>query len=288
MKNFVLLTLFLLTACEEGGSGGQLVFGTSGSSSSASSASNTAYAYLEVYAKPMTSSSDSAYVRISTCEIPTGSVSGTDLDCSFSYDEGLLYNADLKFKWGTKDSVACPYIKFYPYYYRASNSASFTPEWSSSSIDCSDPENTDDSSCYGGVAPLLSTLSFPSSDYYFSDTSLTAEDNVEVSASASLGRTSNRMTANPPSTYNIGAGKSMADGSDGIVATFAGAYTGPLEVLRPYRVVCEDSFTDPVYTINFYLGDYDIAGPPASNNADDADFNDYPDWDSTLNTLDPQ
>lgn len=277
-----------LSACDEYRSGGALSFGSSDSDSS-SPISEDAYAYLEIYASLVNGADVGAESLIASCEVATGSPEGTDLDCaSFSYDEGLLYNSRLRFKWGTNDADACPFIKFYPYYYRASNSATFEPEWSEAGVDCSDPENSDEIDCYGGIAPLLISsfsLNFPTIDYLFSVSSIESSGEVEVESSSELARSSNRLMANPPSTYVIGADRTMADGTDGIVNTFAGAYTGNLVVLRPYKVVCENLSSDPIYTLNFYLRDYDITN---ADNADDAMFNNYPDWDSTLNTLDPQ
>lgn len=303
MKNLFFLFLLLFTACEDGGKSGTLSFGTSGSSVSASAPSSSAYAYLEVFAAPMSGTTTGTYSRIAMCELPVGTPVLTEYDCpTVSYDEALLYNSKLKFKWGTNDADACPFIKFYPYYYRASNSGTFAPEWlSSGTVDCSDAEANDDANCYGGVAPYLSLISgdlnFPTVEFFFDSVTSSFSDFIEVKSSKIENRSSNRMVATPPTSYvnthgiayddgvSTGPSRAMADGSDGIVDSFGVPYTGELVLLRPYKVVCEDAFADPVYTLNFYLSDYDIS--PSGNNANDTSFNDYGDWDSTNNLIDP-
>ena len=296
MKPLILVIAisFSLIGCESGEDSGTLdLSGSSSSGGSVSSAASDALAYIEFYRTlDGTSSTAAGNGLFVSCEIPAGSLAGTDIDCpSFSMDESVLFNSSITIKWGTKDVEACPFIKFYPYYYRASNSIAFHPEWvpsTSADINCSNPAASDSKSCYGGIAPLLSRVgyTFPTLAYFVSFSSIVAEDEVTILSANSLKRTSNRTLANPPSTYLVGAPRSMADGSDGIVDAFPGSYTGELQNLQNYQVVCEDNFADPIYSLNFYLRDHDIT--PAADNADDPVFNDYADWDSSLNTIDPQ
>ncbi|MEZ4816174.1 MAG: hypothetical protein R3A80_13390 [Bdellovibrionota bacterium] len=295
-----LLGCLLLSACKEDVGGGSLSTTSGGgssssssSSSSTSSAASTSYAYLEIYASLVSGAEVGEEELLDTCEVPTGTIEGTVIDCpNFNYDESKLYNSRLRFAWGTNDTTACPYLKFYPYYYRASNSATFHPEWVSPldlDVDCSAPNSLDSVNCYGGAAPqMTASLNFPSIDYFFNITALSQSGEVEITSSRELSRRSNRMASNPDPTYVIGSDRIMFDGSDGIVTAFGGGYTGDLVTLSPYSVVCEDAFADPLFTLNYYLRDYDVSGTPPSNSPDNATLNDYPDWDSTLNTLDPQ
>jgi hypothetical protein len=288
MKNvFLLLGLaMLLQSCEDSSSGGgALVFNSSSSSSSSSAA--VPYAYLEVYGSTVSGVTVGEPVLLASCQIDAGTLGG-DTPCTATIDEAILYNSRITFKWGTEDTVNCPFIRFTPYYYRASNSATFDPEWADVT-NCSIPVTGDDPNCYGGVAPLVIS-SFSDTNYSFlSYTPSVATGEVSVSqSSGELLRSSNRMISNPPAAYAIGADRSLTNGADGIVNAFGGGYTGPRVTLQHYEVSCEDNFADPLYTLHLYIRDYDVMTPsPGSNSPDNAALNDYPDWDSSDPAIDP-
>lgn len=89
-------------------------------------------------------------VDVHPCDVTTGSSN----DCTFTYPEALLYYSKARISVSIPPNT-CDFFRFYPYYYRASNSNGFNPEWSpqtGTGLNCYGLSNSADPRCFSGAA----------------------------------------------------------------------------------------------------------------------------------------
>lgn len=117
------------------------------------------------------------------------------------------------------------------------------------------------------------------------------ETNSQISVSASAGskrnvKRSNRWAASWPTGYDFFKSKSLADGTDGI----AGYEFAAPRHRSPYVAECRDFNDHPLYSIRFWITDYDVdfSTDPSGQAPNSPKLNNYGDWTSTLDIIDPQ
>lgn len=187
---------------------------------------------------------------LKSCNVPFGTTPGSPaatMACNLAVPEGNLYYSKLRFTIGTDDASTCAFVSFQPYYYQASSSAGFLPNWSQTPIDCS--ANPISADCFSGAA-LQIAPSFPTYRGTYILPTVESSHAYTIDSGNVKQRGSNRWTVN-----DLPIGKQAANrtppgpGSDNYLAN---SY-------HDYVVTCRDPYYEAIYTITLYLTD--INGP---------------------------
>lgn len=320
----------LLSSCESGGGGSDELPGfggggggasssssssvSSGSSSSAVSGSDRAV-FLKVNTRLANGEGVGSYVEQANCDIADSVVPGgigSDTDCEITMDEQDLHFSQFKFTYGSDTPTSCPYLRFKPYFYRASSDALFYPEWAGEAeTDCNDDpmdaNDADNINCYNGMGVDIIGDNFLSGfANLITITGLQTPDDVEVRSANERGEVrSNRWVANPPASMELDfTGDPFATvpvapverldflGEDGF-----DSYRWKNRAFQPWSVECENEEGETLYEIHLYITDRDYDGfedtddsplNPGTQIRNDIQLNTYGDWTSTTNLIDPQ
>jgi hypothetical protein len=188
-----------------------------------------------------------------TCTIPSGSgtVSST---CAGTIPEGQLHFSKLKFTVGTTNPSICKQLIFRPYYFIASTAGAYTPEGSTSAVDCS-VGAPDDVGCYGGNAKEI-VPSFPTYTGRYFLTAEGLETSYTISSANEVFGTTNRYTCN-----------NKVDQTAAVAGYVANS-------MANYVVECRDQYYTLTKRITLTLGDADLEAGETPGAAND----DYDDW----------
>lgn len=190
---------------------------------------------LKLTLKSAYESNAGAVTTKADCSIPAGTASGTTINCSASIPEAELYYSvfqiDLKMGKGS-----CKVVKFYPYSYQKSSSASFTPEGTSQAVDCSGSPNLLSPECFGGVAKELVT-GFPQTRAITAVPTTTWTKSLYITSSHSVGMSSNRRIATD-----------LADRANPISLPGDG-YAGLVSSFQDYTLSCLDAGNNVTHAI---------------------------------------
>lgn len=201
---------------------------------------------------------------VDTCEVSPSAARGSTTTCEMWVEEGKLHYSDLKFIVGTNAPDTCTIIKFRPYYYVRSTSATYTPAGASADeeIDCS---ALNSAKCFGGAAPTLLGSDFPNfKGRYF----LSANQTAANFSLPSEGKT--RWYYGSPVNYLVT--NDLTDKSVTLPETSPKSFVSS-EPWVDYTVMCEDTWGYTYYTLELIIHDED-----AQDSDPDAE-DDYDDWD---------
>lgn len=247
------------------GSGGS----TGGGNTTINPAQGSGIIELDVYTAWDTSPTKQNLQK--ACVVPDGTPVGTNITCKASIPEGMLHFSSLTINTAVNKKGACGILNFEPYFYRASNSAGFLPEWASTApIDCSQPIGQLSSDCFSGVGvDMLKDVGFPQ----FIGMYDTPDDdgNITQTFSARSANTAHRFSGNRWTNNTLtyrGASISNPPLADGYVASS----------MQDYLLTCDDEYGDLQYSITLTIADTDssLTCDPNSNVC-----NVYPNWNST-------
>lgn len=200
-----------------------------------------------------------------TCTIPLDSPEGS-YTCTAAIPEGQLYLSKLYFT--IEGYEPCEILKWYPYRYQMSASPAFTPAWSDTPINCSNPIWTlNPAGCFNGPAKSMIT-EFPK---YVYELYLVSQNNkktyeLEPAFTTLFDRGTNRYSCNTLSNRSV----NLTGTGDGYVANS----------FQDYVLSCQDKWEQPLYEIRLILSDDDeSSGNP---NPDSGTSNHRADWNSAF------
>lgn len=190
----------------------------------------------------------------------TCSVSGTadtpeSETCTVEIPEAQLHYSKLKFDISRTGD--CALLNFYPYRYRKSNSATYTPIAASASVDCSKGGTTDDlPECWGGAAVEL-VPSFPDFTGLFT-TGLTMEK--IISSPNEKQEPGNRYVSNDKldKTIDVLQVPNDTDPDDGIDDRHEGYVA---DTMSDYVIQCKDKWSNDLSIITVEIIDFDGSSP---------------------------
>lgn len=251
---------------------GQLVTTTSGgggngSSSSGPAASISAGLYIKVSTQW---EQTSTWLDVADCQVPLGTAPNLNHNqpCTMSVPEAKLHYSSVRFTVGTSDPTTCKIVRFYPYYYKGSNSNTFVPYWdpnSTTAFDCSATPGPGD--CYNGpVKTLLSD--FPKHNHKYFPTKFGLEASFDVDSANSKLQPGNLWVTNAISTTNGDRGSDLYVDLAHTLQIYAH------DSMQDYVVTCEDEWGELQYRITLTLADEDT--PSAQNPGTFLD--NYLDW----------
>lgn len=285
MRKLILFTFLLLLISTQVGCGGNANNTTAASTTpttptspttppGAPPVSNSAPLSISMYTVLDTQqgaySLDFAETGSTTCSTSTTSPSIT---CSVAVPEGRLYYSTLHFvfSWTT---AKCAFLAFQPYFYRASNSATYNPPGlpgNTASIDCSGATSVPGAACYGGAAPQM-VPKFPAEKgiIFLPNETVTqgpqSTDQALASAS-SLNVNSNRLTSNDLPSAKWGSTYTAAQLGGYLTSSGeqpAGDGYMP-NTFVTYSLECVDQYYDPTgYAITINVTDVNSASGTAS------------------------
>jgi hypothetical protein len=210
-----------------------------------------------------------------SCDL-SGTVTGAPLTstCSVLIPEGQLHFSKLHFIVGTTNPQTCKRLSFFPYYYKLSNGAAYTPPWytDTTTVDCSGVTVPMPVDCYDGAAPqILSTDFNPVGGYtgrYFMTAAETEHTYTIVSANSLL-KPNNRYSSNNKTDPTAAVANYIANS------------------MVNYTAVCYDEWDRQMYRMTIYVSDNDIDGDenvaactPATS---PTGCDDWDDWDAAVN-----
>ena len=202
------------------------------------------------------------------CNIPVGTPVGTSIACLALVPEGRLHFSSVSLVVSAGKSSGCEIIQVSPYYYQASTAVAFTPTWLTAPIDCSGGAAAP-KDCYSGPATVL-VPGFPSFTGLYFLTAFSASQTFMFPSANISKRLSNRWASNALIVRNA----PIVIAGDGYVANS----------MHDYQFVCNDRWTQPLYTINLTIQDNDDLAT-GNTNVNNPAFDQWPDWNSALGIL---
>ncbi|WP_413292159.1 hypothetical protein ACLSU7_12200 [Bdellovibrio sp. HCB185ZH] len=198
-----------------------------------------------------------------TCAINTLAPLGDVLECTATIPEGQLYYSDVIFSIGTKVAALCPLVSIQFYHYIRSNSATYTPPGSDTSIDCSTKAlRSTNKKCWGGAAPQVID-EFPKNTGRYHLTAAGLSTSYTLKSSNSIRWDNVNGGSNLQSTNNLPSALRNAPIAGKYWVDTTSAATILETKMSDYWVTCEDLWAHPLYYIHLSLVDEDTKGQDA-------------------------
>ncbi|MNK38591.1 hypothetical protein D3C87_571840 [compost metagenome] len=205
---------------------------------------------------------------------PESGLGSSEKNCSITMPEAQMFYSETRFRIGSRVSSSCPIVKFRPYYYRRSLSASFGVPETGGVIDCrrsyvDSSMNTiyvpDSKECYGGAAPIL-VNDFPKNVGFYFLTVFADTSNFTLKASSNLRwyggyKVNYMLTNNLPAVDRPDPVISGSNSRAGAEADWANFYD--------YSITCESHWGAELYRLNIVISD---------ENTNGSGLDEYTDW----------
>lgn len=246
LRGFMLSVSGLLLATALGCAGGDET-NDKGSTDESSEIETGIPLYLQLSLK-WEGASDASYVPLGNCTVSASASRGSTTNCNLSVEEARLYFSDVRFTVGTLTPNKCAIVAFFPYWYRRSTNAAYTPPGETTAVDCSGATTEPDPKCYGGAAPTVMSGEFPNSTGRYFVSELSLQKNFDIAAENTVrwygGYNVNYLIANDLTN------KAAA------IAAAPKTYVGG-NAWTDYTAICMDRWGYPVHTLKIVIQDED-------------------------------
>ncbi len=193
-----------------------------------------------------------------SCIVSTMVQPETSTTCKVRIPEGQLYYSKLSITLGTNVATLCPVVRFAPYYYQRADDDTYVPPGEKDPIKCGSELSTT-AKCWGGAATQM-VQGFPKYKGTFQVSAFTPSYTYNSPSDTETlwyGGRSNRGVVNNLPSASRGADQA--------------GYIGGSMV--DYKIVCEDMWAHPIYTVTLTIQDDDTL-----NTENDTPKDEIPDW----------
>lgn len=232
--------------------------------------SDDAILYFGLGSKWETAQESDKFENWGSCEITANSVQ-TSKTCELKIPEAQMYYSHLEFRMGTKSAASCPILSFFPYYYKRSNNAAYSPpdaKAGDTPLDCSSA-NTTEKKCFGGAAPQL-IVDFPEYTGSYIHTHVASEVGYVLDSENKL-RTFGGSRVNYLATNDLDVGSRVTLNDGSLQERFVDAGQGAPFV--DYYVTCKNYWGETMYSMKLMISDENMEEDEGGASNDD-----YLDW----------